>query len=129
MEKLQSAKKTIEDIVRREHLYKACCIVKRGVEDPGGIDTTPGNYPCHRKQNEDGVAQLPVFNVSAELSQLQQVVSTVVDDQYQGSNPGEVSGPGEHHESYSGIVMYKHLPEILSFDIEELRYGEGPVER
>jgi hypothetical protein len=27
--------------------------------------------------------------------------------------PGEVCRPGEHHESDCGVVMHKHLPEIL----------------
>ena len=47
---------------------------------------------------------------------------------FPGKLPGEVSGPGEHHEEDGGVVMDEHLPEVLPLHVEELADGEGPVE-
>ena len=51
-----------------------------------------------------------------------------MDDHHQGSYPGEVGCPGEHDQADGGVVMDKHLPEILPLDIKELADGQGPVE-
>ena len=47
---------------------------------------------------------------------------------FPGKLPGEVSGPGEHHEEDGGVVMDEHLPEVLPLHVEELTEGERPVE-
>ena len=42
--------------------------------------------------------------------------------------PDKVSCPTKHNESYGGLVMDEHLPEVLPLDIKELAEAEWPVE-
>lgn len=46
----------------------------------------------------------------------------------EGANPSEVGSPAKHHECYGGVMMNKHLPEILPLDIKKLADAETPVE-
>lgn len=49
VEELEGSQEAVEDVVGGEHLDKEGSVEKGGVEDPGGVDTTPGNYPRHRE--------------------------------------------------------------------------------
>ena len=57
---------------------------------------------------------------------LQEDVSTVMDSQDQGSDSGQVAGPGEGHERDGGHVMDEHLPEVFPLHVEKL---EGKIGR
>ena len=52
---------------------------------------------------------------------LQQDVGTIVDAQNEGSDPGQVAGPGQGHESDGGHVMDEHLPEVFPLHVEKLK--------
>ena len=43
-----------------------------------------------------------------------------MDQEYQGTDTGEVGGPGEHHQGDGGHVVNKHLAEVFSLHIKEL---------
>ena len=55
------------------------------------------------------------------MSYLKEDVSAIMDGKNEGSDPGEVAGPGEGHESDGGHVMDEHLPEVLSLDVDKLK--------
>ena len=56
-----------------------------------------------------------------KMVHLQEDVSTIMDSQNQGPDPGQVAGPGEGHESDGGHVMDEHLPEVLPLHVEKLK--------
>ena len=56
------------------------------------------------------------------------MVGTIMDYKDEGANPSEVGSPAKHHECDGGVVMNKHLPEILPLDIKKLADAETPVE-
>ena len=94
----------------------------------GGRGHLPGYHPDWCEDDQHGLAGSAVLGVSEELGQLQQRVTTVVDDEDEGSNPDKVRRPAEPNESDGGLVVDEHLPEIFSLHIEELAEGKRPVE-
>ena len=107
MKQLEGDKETVEDVVGREELNKSCSIIECGVEDPCGIESTPGNEnailvflndldipgddPDNGKDHKDSITSLAKAGVSKQFCKLKQVVSTVMEDHHQGSYAGEVS--------------------------------------
>ena len=107
MEQLEGDKETVEDVVGREELNKSCSIIECGVEDPCGIESTPGDEndtivvsldggkpgddPDNREDDKDSITSLAIAGVSKQFCKLKQVVSAVMDDHHQGSYPGKVS--------------------------------------
>ena len=120
VEELEGAEETIEDIVGGEHLDKVLGVDEGGVEDPGGVDATPGHHPGDGEQDEDGVAGLLVPSVAEHLGQLKQVVRAVVDDEDEAADPVGVGRPGKHEERDGGVVVDEHLPEVLPLHVKEL---------
>jgi len=125
---LEGSQQPVEDVVGGEHLNESGCVQHGGIQDPGRIDSASRDNPGYGEKKENRITQLPVFDISAELGQLQQMVGAVVHNQHQRPDPGKVRGPGEHHQRYRRVVMDEHLPKILSLDVEELGDGERPVE-
>ena len=136
VKQLEGDKETVEDVVGREELDKSCSIIECRVEDPCGIESTPGNEnyiifvtidenvpgddPNNGEDHKDSITSLAIAGVSKQFCKLKQVVSAVMDEHHQGSYSGEVGWPGEHHESNGGVVMYEHLPEVFPLNIKEL---------
>ena len=125
---LEDDEETVEDVVAREHVNMTLNSVHRGPEDPDGEHVAPHDHPGQGEQPEHHLGQLVPLGVLTELGQLQQRIGAVVDDEDEGANPGEVTGPGEHHQQYRHVVMDKVLEEIFPLDIHPLGDGEGAVE-
>ena len=120
VEELEGAEEPVEDVVGGEHLDKVAGVDEGGVEDPVGIDATPGDYPGDGEQDEDSVAGSLVSGVAEHLGQLEQVVGAVVDDEDEAADPVGVGRPGEHHQGDGGVVVDEHLPEVLPPHVKEL---------
>ena len=102
--------------------------VHGGPEDSDGEHVTPHDHPGQGEQAEHHLGHLVHLGVLTELGQLQQRVGTVVDDEDEGADPGEVAGPGEHHQQYRHVVVDEVLQEIFPLDVHPLGDGEGAVE-
>ena len=115
-------------VVSREHVHMGLSGVHGRPEDPGGEHVAPHGAPEDSEHPEHHLGHLVPLGVLAQLGQLQQGVGAVVDDEDEGANPGEVTGPGEHHQQYRHVVMDKVLQEIFPLDVNPLRNGQGAVE-
>ena len=51
-----------------------------------------------------------------------------MENEDKGSDPDEVTGPGEHHQEDGDNVMDHVLEEIFPLDIHKLSDGQGDVE-
>ena len=102
--------------------------VHRGPEDFDWEDVAAHGDPDNGEQTEHHLSHLVPLGVLTELGQLQQRVGTVVDDEDEGADPGEVAGPGEHHQQYRHVVVDEVLQEIFPLDVHPLSNGEGTVE-
>lgn len=56
-----------------------------------------------------------------DASYLEPVVAAVVHDEHQRSYAHEVNDVGKREQTDRGDVMNEHLPEVLSFHVDELR--------
>ena len=106
VKQLEGYKETIEDVVGREELNESCSIIECGVEDPCGIESTPGDKndtmvvtldgdipgddPNNGEDHKDSITSLAIAGVAKQFCKLKQVVSAVMDDHHQGSYPGKV---------------------------------------
>ena len=136
MKKLEDDQEAVKNEVNREELNETRNIIECRVKNPKGEDSTPvdketlaeekvsdkipGDDPNNGEQYKDSITSFPKSSVPKHLGELQQVVRTVVDNQHQGSYPGEVCCPGEHHEKDGSVMVDEHLPEVFPLDIKEL---------
>ena len=106
VKQLEGYKETVEDVVGREELNESCSIIECGVEDPSGIESTPGyendtivvsldgdipgDDPNNGEDYKDSITSLAIAGISKQFCKLKQVVSAVMDDHHQGSYPSEV---------------------------------------
>ena len=91
-------------------------------------DSIPCEDPYEGEAPEDDLCQLLPLDILAELGQLQERVSAVMENEDKGSDPDEVTGPGEHHQEDGDNVMDHVLEEIFPLDIHKLSDGQGDIE-
>jgi len=96
--------------------------------DDARIEAQTCHNPDHCENGKDGIAELLIVGILGELGGLQEDVGTVVNNENQGANAMQIAHPAERHQQQGDHVMDEHLPEVLTFHIEELGASEGPVE-
>ena len=77
----------------------------------------PCHYPDDSECPKDYLGHLVLLDIFTQFSKFQPGISTVVEDEDEGSDPDEVTGPGEGHQEDGDDVMDKVLEEIFSFNI------------